>query len=124
MIKCSTDAHRYLEGKNFLLILTAVLLSLVVNTGPCSSNDCVPKGTANVIKAVALLMEEAVTAAYVNRITEAIRQSSDARANGPPSEDMIEALQSNSDLLKAISTKHLETIERTNELAAKNRGAP
>lgn len=42
LIKSSTDAHKYLEGKNYLfnqqenmiMSLTTVLLSLVVNTGP------------------------------------------------------------------------------------------
>jgi len=73
VMRNSIDAHRYLEGKNYMLTqkgntvtaLTSVLLSLVVNTGPCSKGDRVPEGAANVIKAVAL-MEDAVTAAALD----------------------------------------------------------
>ena len=127
LIKNSMDARKYLEGKNYLLCgqgnaittLATVLLSLVVNSGPRTLTDRVPEGTANVIKAVALLMEEAVTATYVDRITEAIRRGNDTGANGPASGDMVKTLQNNSNLLETISAKLLETTEKTNELAAK-----
>src|SRR5258708_2651840 len=47
VVRNSTDACRYLEGKNYMLaqqentitVLTTVLLSLVVNTGPCAIGD-------------------------------------------------------------------------------------
>ena len=130
VVKSSTDARRYLEGKNYMLAqqgntitaLTTILLSLVVNIGPRAANDRVPDGAANVIKAVAILMEDAVTATYVERITEAIEKNDGIKIVNPPNEDVVKLLRDNTELLKTISAKHQETIERANDMAARIEG--
>ena len=126
-VKNATDARNYLENKNYLLSqqhssntsLATILLSLVVPSGPRLTIERIPESTANVIKAVALLMEEATVAVYADRITEKIEQHITSSTGPPRNEEMLKLLQTNSDLLKAISTKHLETIEKTSALAEK-----
>ena len=127
VVRSSADARRYLEGKNYMLAqqgntittLTTILLSLVVNTGPRAAGDRVPDGAANVIKAVAILLEDAIAATYVGRITEAIAKSDGIKVVSPPNEDIVKLLQDNTELLKTISAKHQETIERTDDIAAR-----
>ena len=127
VVRSSADARRYLEGKNYMLTqqgnmittLTTILLSLVVNTGPRAAGDRVPDGAANMIKAVAILLEDAVTATYVERISEAIAKSDGIKVVNPPNEDIVKLLQDNTELLKTISAKHQEAIERTDDMAAK-----
>lgn len=60
-------------------------------------------------------------ATYIDHIMEAIQQCNDAEVKIPSNEDLIKLLQNNLDL-KAILTKHLETIEKTNNLATKIKG--
>ena len=127
VVRSSADAHRYLEGKNYMLAqqgntittLTTILLSLVVNTGPRAAGDRVPDGAANVIKAVVILLEDAVVATYIGRIMEAITKSDGINVVSPPNEDIIKLLQDNTELLKTISAKHQETIERTDDMVAR-----
>ena len=127
VVKSSTDARRYLEGKNYMLtqqgntitVLTTILLSLVVNIGPRAAGDHILDGAANVIKAVAILMEDAVTATYIEQITEAIKKNDGIKIVNPPNEDIVKLLQDNTELLKTISAKHQEAIERTDNMAAK-----
>src|SRR6266404_5672365 len=103
-MKNNTDTQKYLEGRNYVLtqqgntitMLATVLLSLVVNTSPHHTGDCVPEGAANVIKAVALLMEEAVTVTYIECITEAIDRNGNINMVNLSNEVMVKALQENS----------------------------
>ena len=130
IVKSSADARRYLEGKNYMLAqqentittLMTILLSLVVNVGPRAAGDRVPDGVANVIKAVAILMEDAVTATYIKQITEAITKSDGIKVANPPDEDILRLLRDNTELLRTISAEHQEAIEKTNDMAAKIEG--
>src|SRR5258707_9023631 len=107
VVKNAADARNYLEGKNYLLnqqtntitSLATILLSLAVNTGSRLSSERLPESVANVIKAVAYLMEEATTATYVDRITEAITQRITAKVSESTDEATVKTLQTNSDLL-------------------------
>ena len=125
-VRNASEARNYLENRNYLLkqqqssntSLATILLSLVVPTGPRTTTDRIHENVANVIKAVALLLEEATIATYVEQITKGISQNI-SNTEGPHNETTAKILQNNSDFLKAISTKHLETIERTNALAEK-----
>ena len=126
-VKNATDARNYLENKNYLLSqqhssttsLATILLSLVVPSGHRLTTERIPESTANVIKAVALLLEEATAAVYADRIMEKIDQHTTSSTRTPHNEEMLKLLQNNSDLLNAISTKHLETIEKTSALVEK-----
>ena len=88
-------------------------------TGPRTTTDRIPESSANVIKAVALLLEEATIATYIEQITKGINQSISPNNKATHNEETTKLLQINSDLLSTISTKHLETIKRTNALAEK-----
>jgi hypothetical protein len=117
-VKNVTEARTYLEKRSLLhtqqtstfTTLTSILLSLVITNGPRTTSERIPENAANIIKAVALLLEANITTNHATTATEPTSQCND---------ETIKILRTNSDLLNTIALRQIETIERTNAIAEK-----
>ena len=110
IIKNAEDALHHLSTKQWLVPhqdvtctqLAAILLSLVATNGQCSTSDKILENVANIIKAVAFLLEEAVVTKYAKTIAGRLAGNSTLHT----------ATQTNVETSNSIK-ESLETLNKT-----------
>ena len=122
IIKNAEDGFQHLVKKQWILPeqtvtcehLTAVLLTLVVAQGPRTSADRISDNTANVIKAVAFLLEEATISQYAEKIANRI-----ANLPTPPNtrldDDTPNPIKESLETLSKAVQNQAEIVQKANE---------
>jgi hypothetical protein len=127
VVKNATEARDLLEKKQWLLPnqkimytqLSTVLFSIVATHGPRKSIDKPSEATANVIKAVAFLLEEATVAVYVEKI---LQQLSNHQASHDTSQNKTVTTSQTHDAIQNLSdmvTKQTDSLQRNSDILEK-----
>lgn len=119
-VKNAADARKYLEQKQWTLPqqnitcshLATVLFSLVSiqGQGARKTADKISDATANTIKSVALLLEEAVVAQYVGQIMDQISQQPNSNSLVAPNNATV---KESIDTLSATMQERVENLQKS-----------
>jgi hypothetical protein len=94
--------------------LATILLSLVATHGQRNATDKTPETPANIIKAVAFLLEEATLAEYANKIVAQITKLTESTNSDPTSNDTMLHIEQAFKVINDTTKKQTETTEKTN----------
>src|SRR5258706_6065324 len=122
IIKNAEDGLQHLLKKQWILPeqtimcgqLAAILLSLVTTQGPRATADRISDNTANVIKAVAFLLEEATVTQYAEKIANHMANLTTSHNPHPDNETSNQIKVTLENLSKTVQSQ-AENVQKANE---------